>query len=72
MSNAEFTESETSSDDQFFGKKSRVNEEPIEDSSVEIIDDMPEEDRKPARQEAGGDYAESSKAYRQTASRKSC
>tara|TARA_R110000737_G_scaffold62185_1_gene89544 strand:+ start:2610 stop:3626 length:1017 start_codon:yes stop_codon:yes gene_type:complete len=58
MSNAEFTESETSSDDQFFGKKSRVNEEPIEDSSVEIIDDMPEEDRKPARQDAGGDYAD--------------
>ena len=58
MSNAEFTETETSSDDQFFGMKSRVNEEPVEDSSVEIIDDTPEEDRKPARQEAVNEYAD--------------
>jgi len=47
----EITETETTSEDQFFGVKSRVKEEVIDDS-VEIIDDTPEEERKPARQEA--------------------
>ena len=47
----EITETETTSEDQFFGVKSRVKEEVIDDS-VEIIDDTPEEEKKPARQEA--------------------
>ena len=47
----EITETETTSEDQFFGVKSRVKEEVIDDS-VEIIDDTPEEERKPSRQEA--------------------
>lgn len=47
----EIIETETTSEDQFFGVKSRVKEEVIDDS-VEIIDDTPDEERKPARQEA--------------------
>tara|TARA_R110002020_G_scaffold279806_1_gene495603 strand:- start:1097 stop:2116 length:1020 start_codon:yes stop_codon:yes gene_type:complete len=48
----ELSETETSSEDQFFGVKSRVKEEPVDDSDVEIIDDTPEEDRKPSKQAA--------------------
>lgn len=48
----ETNEVETSSEDQFFGVKSRVKDEPVDDSDVEIIDDTPDQDRKPARQEA--------------------
>tara|TARA_R100001530_G_scaffold63838_3_gene45894 strand:+ start:558 stop:1577 length:1020 start_codon:yes stop_codon:yes gene_type:complete len=56
----ETMKTETSSEDQFFGVKSQVKEEAVDESDVEIIDDVPEEERKPARQEASesADYGD--------------